>query len=234
MSGGSYVYDLDVLPSGTSSWKTLVSSLAKSITGVGHLGSTYYVTSGANLSTVTGSSPLGSSPSSWSLGGGLITASDGSTSSSDILRGVFIDSSYSGGSLIMIPASNQSVNPQTGNLYFSTNGGSSWTRLSTEVSGYDVGFQCVAGPVDSGHTTYLVGTDSGTGGAYGFYAVVPSSSSLSRFSGTSYTLYYDAVRRILVDLTNGLLALGTINDGLWVTTSIDSSGSFSSNTWFHE
>lgn len=234
LSGGSYMYALDVLPSGSSSWHTLISSLSKSITGVGFLGSTYFITSGPNLYAASGSSPIGSSPSAWTLNGGAISASDGQSSSNDVLQGVFIDNSYTSGTIIVVPASNTGVSPQTGNLYFSTNGGSSWTHLSKQANGYNVGFLCVAGPVDSGHTTYLLGADSGAGGAFGFYSLVPSSSSLSRFDGTSYSLYYSAVRRILVDFTNSLVAIGTTDNGLWVTTSMDSSGSFSSNSWSQE
>jgi hypothetical protein len=234
LSGSAFLYALYVLPSGTSSWHPLVSSLSSPINGVGFAGSAYFMTSGANLYRAAGTSPIGSNPSSWALSGGVISATDGSTSASDVMQGVFVDSASAAGSLIVVPASDLSANPQTGNVYVSTNGGSTWVRLSVTVSGYNVGFLCVAGPVDSGRTTYLLGTDSGSAGAYGFYSLVPASSSLSRFGGSSYSLYYAAVKCILVDLTNDLAAFGTTSNGLWVTTGVGSSGTFSSNSWSQE
>jgi len=246
-SGGSgYVYEIDVLPSGPSNWSQLASNMQKSVTGIGFsgpvAGGTYFVTSGPNLYTVAGSSgPIGV-PASWNIGGNPapaspLFASDGSNSGGDILQGVFVDPLYLGGvTLVIITAANPQVNPPTGNLYYSVNPSSSgpWTHLSQQIGGYNVGFLCAAGPVDSGRTTYLLGTDSGTGGAFGFYSFVPSSNALNRFGGLSYSLYYSAIRRILVDLSNNFVAMGTINNGLWATVPVDPTGGFGGNTWTQE
>ncbi len=235
--GSSYVYEIDVLPNGGTQWYPLVSNLQTLVTGIGFSGGNYFVTSGPNLYTVAGSSTIGPAPSPWTLTGGQISGSnDGHTSAGDILQGVFVDALYAGGPLVVIPASNPQVNPPAGGLYYSLNPGATgtWTHLSQDVGSYEVGFLCVSQALDTGHTTYLLGTDSGTGGAFGFYAFVPSTSTLSRFGGLSYSLYYSAVRRILVDPFNSVVAMGTINNGLWATTPLDPSGGFGSNTWTQE
>ncbi|HUI70598.1 MAG TPA: hypothetical protein VL354_08730, partial [Spirochaetia bacterium] len=159
------------------------------------------------------------------------------TDSNDIMRGIFVDTSYSGGStLIVVPTSNQTTQTTgVGNLYYSMDGGASWTKTNTNNNtSYNVGFLCVAGPVDSAHTTYLVGTDSGLGGAFGFFAFIPSTNTLNRYSGISYSLYASAVNQILVDTANNLVAMGTINNGLWLTIGVDPTGGFGSSTWTQE
>jgi hypothetical protein len=227
----SFAYELDLWDG--SAWHQLVPQgvLSRPITGIGFDGTKYYFTSGNSLYVSSGVFPT-----SLTFSGSLITATDGSNSNGDILQGVFVDLTYQGTAnpIIIVPASNPQVNPPAGNLYYSTDAGTTWTRVSQQIGGYNVGFLCVSGAVDTGHTTYLLGTDSGTGGAFGFYSFVPSTNSLNRFGGLSYSLYYSAVRRILVDITNNFVAMGTINNGLWATTPVDPSGGFGSNTWTQE
>jgi hypothetical protein len=218
-TNGNYVYELDYY---NGSWTaTNLTGLPKPITGVALVGSTYYVTSGNTLYYGT-------------LLSNLTPAPQPSFNSNDILQGIFVDPLA--GPLIIIPSSNPTSSTQGyGNIYWSVNGGGAWSTSSQQVSSYNVGFLCVGGPTDAGHTTYLLGTDSGTGGAFGFYSFVPSTNALNRFAGLSYSLYYSAVRRIMVDTTNGFVAMGTINNGLWVTAPIDISGNnYLNNTWTQE
>ncbi len=220
-TNGNYIYELDYYSGGI--WTaTNLTGLAKQITGIALVGGTYYVTTGNAL--YAGTLPLG-----------LTTpASQPSFNSNDILQGIFVDPAA--GPLIIIPSSNPTSSTQGyGNIYWSVNGGTSWSSSSQQVSSYNVGFLCVAGPTDAGHTTYLLGTDSGTGGAFGFYSFVPSTNALNRFAGLSYSLYYSAVRRVMVDIPNNVVAMGTINNGLWVTTPIDNTGNnYLNNTWTQE
>ena len=136
-SSGTFTYELDALQSGT--WTAnLLSGLSKPITGVAANGTTYYATSGNTLYSSTGLSTF--SP---------VTAL--SSGSNDLFQGIFIDPLYSGGPLIMIPNSNQQTQTQgIGSVWFSTNGGLTWSNATTNAStSYNVGFLCVAGPVDS-------------------------------------------------------------------------------------
>ncbi len=114
------------------------------------------------------------------------------------------------------------------------NGGSFAEATTNAQTSYTVGFLCVAGPVDTGHTTYLLGADCGYGGAFGFFSFTPSNGSLNRFGGLSYSLYASTVNRIMVDATNNIVAMGTVNNGLWVTYPVDTTGGFGSNTWTQE
>ncbi len=224
-SSGTFTYELDAW---NGSWAAnLLSGLSRPITGVAATTTpTYYATSGNTLYVSTAPYPaLAFSP--------VATLQPGSN---DLFQGIFIDPLYSGGPLIMIPNSNQQTQTQgIGSVWFSTNGGLTWSNATTNAStSYNVGFLCVAGPVDSGHTMYLLGTDSGLGGAFGFFSFQPSSNSLNRFGGISYSLYASAVRRIRVDSTYQFVLMGTINTGLWVTSGVDSSGGFGSNSWTQE
>jgi hypothetical protein len=88
--------------------------------------------------------------------------------------------------------------------------------------------------VDSGRTIYLLGSDAGLGGAFGFFTFFPSNGALNRFGGLSYSLYASAVNRIIVDTASSIVAMGTINNGLWVTTPVQTNGTFDSNTWTQE
>lgn len=203
-----------------------LTGLAKPITGVAFAGGNYYVTSGNTLYTGALNT--------------LVPTSPPTLNSNDILQGIFVDTNFlnAGETLIIIPSSNPTSSTQGyGNIYYSIQG--TWYSSSQTISSYNVGFLCAAGPTDAGHTTYLMGTDSGTGGAFGFYTFIPSTSgtAVNRFSGLSYSLYYSAVRRIMVDTNpaNNIVAMGTINNGLWVTTPIDNSGNnYLNNTWTQE
>gem|GEM_PF-3072317 len=232
MVNGNPVYELDTTQSGSASWNnTGLTSSTKPITSVALNGATYYATWGNTLY----SAPASLYPTlSFS-----VVLSPGTaplaTNPNDILQGIFIDPNYAAGALIAVVASNQTVNPAVGSVYFSMDGGLTWSNTNTTAStSYQVGFLCAAGPVDSAHTTYLLGSDSGTGAAFGFFSFVPSSASLTRFKGISYSLYASAVRRILVDQANNLVAMGTINNGLWVTLGIDATGGFANSTWTQE
>jgi hypothetical protein len=162
---------------------------------------------------------------------------------SDIFRGIYIDMNYltAGLELVLVPASNQTtVTTGLGGIFYSiTAPGSvvSFTEATTNAStSYNVGFLCVAGPVDptTTHYTYLLGADSGYGGAFGFFSYTPNNLNFNRFSGISYSLYSSAINRILVDLTDNFVLMGTVNNGLWITTPIDVTGSFSNNSWTQE
>lgn len=238
MVGGNPFYELDTYNGTTwtaTSLNTTTAASNKPITSVALLGSTYYATCGNTLF----SAPASGYPAlsfAAALSPGTIPIA---TDSNDILQNIFIDANYNnqGGltPLIAVLSSNQTVNPGIGSVYYSMNGGSTWTKATTNGNtSYTVGFLCVAGPVDLNHTVYLLGSDSGVGGAFGFFSFVPSTIGLSRFGGLSYSLYASAVRRILVDQTNNLVAMGTINNGLWVTIGIDTTGGFGSSTWTQE
>jgi len=226
MSNGNPAFQLDAY-NGTWTSTSLV-SYNKPITGVAFVGTTYYASCGNTLysSTDFSFSTVVLSPST-----------PLPTDSNDIMRGVFVDSLYSGGSpLIIVPSSNVTANSQgVGNLYYSTNGGVSWNNASTKAgTSYNVGFLSVATqPVDS-HATYLVGSDYGLGGGFGFFSFVPATGSLNRYQGISYSLYASAVNQVLVDTANNLVAMGTINNGLWITIGVDPTGGFGSNTWTQE
>jgi len=228
MVSGNPTYQLDAYDTTAKTWtSTSLTSNTKPITGVAYVGTTYYACSGNILYSST----------DFSFGTQVLSpASPVQTDSNDIMRGIFVDTSYSGGTLIVVPTSNQTTQTTgVGNLYYSMDGGASWTKTNTNNNtSYNVGFLCVAGPVDSAHTTYLLGTDSGLGGAFGFFAFIPSTNTLNRYSGISYSLYASAVNQILVDTANNLVAMGTINNGLWLTIGVDPTGGFGSSTWTQE
>jgi hypothetical protein len=232
MVNGSYTYSLYtripgpawVGPSSTSA----LTGVSKPITGIALVGvatPTYYATSGNTLYTAPAAA----------IGTGLVFAAVPSTvfpsSSGDLLRGIFVD-----GNTIIVPSSNQtSQTTGIGGVFYSLTGAPPFTEATTNAqTSYTVGFLCVAGPVDSGHTTYLLGADCGYGGAFGFFSFTPSNGSLNRFGGLSYSLYASTVNRIMVDTTNNIVAMGTVNNGLWVTYPVDTTGGFSSNTWTQE
>ena len=154
-SSGTFTYELDALQ---STWfPNLLSGLSRPITGVAATTTpTYYATSGNTLYASSGPTlPFTFSPDT-ALSAG----------SNDLFQGIYIDPAYNygGATLFVIPNSNQQTQTQgIGSVWFSTNGGSIWSNATTNAStSYNVGFLCVAGPVDSGHTTYLLGTDSGS------------------------------------------------------------------------
>jgi hypothetical protein len=236
-SGANFVYQLDTTQNGGTSWtatnlNSTFTGSTKPITSVAFVAATqtYYATCANTLYSASASTYPALVFAPVNIG----------SNSNDLLQSIFVDPNYlnAGLQLIVVTDSNQAVaNPGVGCLYFSINGGATWANASTTANtSYNVGFLCFAGPVDpSTHTTYLVGSDSGTGGAFGFFSFVPSNvGSLTRFAGLSYSLYASAVRRILVDPTNNLVAMGTINNGLWVTVGIDTTGGFGSNTWTQE
>jgi hypothetical protein len=232
ISNGSFVYELDVLsggPAGTWTPTTLAgaATLSKPITGVGFAGTTYYATSWNIIYTATGIPPF------------AFGASYTSSNSNDLFRGVYVDTDYlgtPGNNLIIVPSSNQTAQTSgIGGVFYSTTGAGGFTEATTNAgTSYTVGFLCAAGPVDSGHSVYLLGSDCGFGGAFGFFSFTPSTVSLNRFSGLSYSLYASAVNRVFVDAANSIVAMGTINNGLWVTYPVDTTGGFGSNTWTQE
>jgi hypothetical protein len=234
MVNGSYTYSLYartgsawVGPNATSA----LTGISKPITGIALVGplvtGTYFATSGNTLYTA----PAGG------LNSGLLFAAVSSavfpSSSGDLLRGIFVDPTVN---LVIVPSSNQtSQTTGIGGVFFSTDNGTSFAEATTNAqTSYTVGFLCVAGPVDSGHTTYLLGADCGYGGAFGFFSFTPSNGGLNRFGGLSYSLYASTVNRIMVDTTNNIVAMGTVNNGLWVTYPVDTTGGFGSNTWTQE
>ncbi len=233
LSNGNPVYWLDTAVTGSgvnppTGWTyTGLTSSTKPITGVALVGTTYYATCGNTLYQSSGLYPSISFAAVPSFPAG----------SSDILQGIYVDPSYGGGgTLVVVPSSNQTTQTTgVGGLFYSVNGGGTWSEATSNAgTSYNAGFLCVAGPVDSGHTTYLAGGDSGYGGAFGFFYFQPASITLQRFNGLSYSLYASAIRRIIVDITNNIVAMGTVNNGLWVTSPVQPNGVFDSNTWTQE
>jgi hypothetical protein len=239
MSGGNFAYQLYFYNGG--GWATATfggaSTLSRPITGIGSDGPTNYYATSAN---VVYSAPI-ATPTTF-------TAFFTSTEPNDIFRGVFIDTDFAGGpnTLILVPSSNQTVSSTgVGGVYYSISNynGGAFSEVTTNAgSSYNVGFLCAAGPVDPeptyAHVTYLLGADSGYGAGFGFFSLNlsnPASPALNRYNGISYSLYASAVNRILVDTSSAnLVAMGTINNGLWVTYAVDQTGGFSSNTWTQE
>ena len=242
-TSGSFTYQL-FFNNGTS-WSPLpatlggVSTVSQPITGIGFDGTNYYATSGNVLY--------------WGTTGTTFNVLFASGNSNDIFRGVFIDPTFnnsgSAALLILVPSSNQTVSSTgVGGIYYSIGAlpsQTSFLEIATNANtSFNTGFLCAAGPIDgaSTHYTYLVGADSGYGAGFGFFSLNfsnPASPSLSRYSGISYSLYASAVNRILVDSSAAansanIVAMGTINNGLWVTYPVDTTGSFSSNTWTQE
>jgi hypothetical protein len=236
MSNGSPMYELDtaqtVSGGNPASWyPTGLTSSTNPITGVGLVGTTntYYATSGNTL--------YWASAAGWptTIAFAAVPSTTFRSGLNDLLQGIYVDPLYSGGSpLVAVPSSNQTTQTAgVGGVFYSTDGGSTWNEAQSNAgTSYNAGFLGVAGPVDLGHTTYLVGADSGYGGSFGFFYFVPSSITLQRFNGISYSLYASAVRRIMVDITNNIIAMGTINNGLWVTTGVNTN--IDSNTWTQE
>jgi hypothetical protein len=238
MSNGSPVYELDTAQTQNGAppinWtSTGLTSSTSPITGVGFVGTTntYFAVSGNTLYTSSGTFP--------NITFAAVSSSTFPAGSNDLLQGIYVDPSYSGGTFIAVPSSNQTTQTAgVGGIFYSTNGGTSWSEAQSNAgTSYNAGFLCVAGPVDAGHTTYLAGADSGYGGSFGFFYFTPSSINLQRFEGISYSLYASAVRRIIVDIPNNIIAMGTINNGLWVTTGGTGSswsGNIDGNTWTQE
>ena len=236
MVSGSPVYELDTAQTvgggpPTTWYNTGLTSSTTPITGVGFVSTTgtYYAASGSTLY----SSPAGG----WPIALAFAAVPSFPSGPSDLLQGVFVDANYSAGVLIAVPSSNQTTQTTgVGGIFYSVNGGAWGEAQSNAGTSFNAGFLCVAGPVDSGHTAYLAGADSGYGGSFGFFYYVPPNT-LTRFEGISYSLYASAVRRIIVDITSNIIAMGTINNGLWVTTGGTGSswsGNIDGNTWTQE
>jgi len=241
MVNGSFVYSLGEWNEISSSWNPTAtfitlpnlqtsSTLSSPITGIAYDGTNYYATSGYTIYSAPVSSPA------------AFTTLFQSAQQADIFRGIYIDMNYLGTSteLVLVPSSNQiKVTNGIGGIYYSFGSPNQLTfaEATTNAStSYTVGFLCVAGPLDptTTHYMYLLGADSGYGGAFGFFSFNPSNNSLNRFTGLSYSLYASAVNRILVDTTNNFVLMGTVNNGLWLTNPVDPTGSFSSASWTQE
>lgn len=188
---------------------TALTDPKRRITGVGFLGSTYYMTSGSTLYS-------GPAPDSLV---GTSTIGTFTIDSGDELRGVTVDSGY-----IVIPSRN-------GAVYYSQDG-SAWSKASTsdQVIGSVVGFLTVSTRVGTSGPVFLVGADGA-----GFYTLNVANNTLSKFSDVTVTgLYAGAVRRILVDPAHSnTVFMGTAGTGLWRANFDPATGSVNSS-WIHE
>jgi len=207
-----FTYELDSSTDGITFTPTSLTGLTTPITGVGYLGTTYYVTAGSNLYTGTGLAPIALSATGiagWTLASG------------EVLNGVTVDNGY-----VFIPSSN-------GAVYFSNNG-STWIRVGTsdQINSRSIIFLTVSTHIDTSTpgNTFIVGADGA-----GFYFLNLAAGTLSRFSDVTVTgLYAGSVRRVLVDpIQNNLVFLGTAGTGLW-RTNFDPATGMTPGTWIQE
>ncbi len=212
-----WAYELDYSPDGTTWTATNLIGLGVPVTGVGYDAgnNTYWAAAGSTIYQCVGPVPSTFTPVSVPGVG------------SDPIYGLFVDPVNSGRVFV--------VTKSTGIFYTVTNG-SSWIHIDADQPGTanPLSYLCVAGPVDSGKSLYLVGSDGG-----GYYTLNVSAGTWSRFGDTTILLYFASVANILVDNNGGQenVLFGTNAQGVWRGVFDTNLGEILTGTnqyWIHE